>query len=780
MPKLACLLSLLLITACLAEDVGDPSAASQSFAASSPPGYQPPPDDAPVWQGIRWTHATVHYVIDQSGHGANQDSCGAGQAMTQGQIDAIQAAIAEYNALGPVTFIQGDGAGGPPPAGHSFLIYRNVGSTTSAATIRGMPPDGVTANCIVVQPLANSVEGRRIILHETAHALGLDHEQQRPDRDTYLDFNPTCIGSIITSDDEMAKIFGIDPRGLLLTPYDRNSIMQYSSDNTCYSSGGTPGCLDDAGTCLQPPMLYAADPDCTPDKQTDPPGPSDCRWISAPPQLSVHDVNGLYRMYEEARHLGENDVDDNLGTALAVGDFDDDGYLDLAVGAPGQDSVFLWKGTGGSTPGSLGRLVKWKILRPTDSGFESPIGWSVGRFGAALAAGDFDGDGVTDLAVGAPAKDGFPVNFDDGTVFVYSSGKIANSPRRTIGFTRTLTQASLGQPIGVAGDHFGAALAAANLNGDKKATLFIGAPRHTIGGKRSGVVFVVPGAAPTSALQLLRPDAVPGGGLADGARFGAALVAAALNPGGDKTIDLVVGSPETGAAGQTGAVYLFRGHGDGTFTGKQTLRPASSGQEMHFGAAIAVGNFDDSTTTPVEIAIGAPNRSVTFNGNVLDEAGVVYLFKSSTNDLIDFSQSVSFRERADLASPAAGNHFGAALAARPVVSFEGDALRIVARLVVGVPGSAFGGDVEQFAAIRTDGSAQSSVSLGPRLGHGGSDRFGAALAVGNLLPDGNPFEGTEVIAGAPGALDAAGEFDVHLEGVGIAWVPFNQETAIAE
>ncbi len=81
-----------------------------------------------------------------------------------------------------------------------------------------------------------------------------------------------------------------------------------------------------------------------------------------------------------------------LGAAVAAaGDLDDDGLPDVAVSAPGADRVFVWAGSGPTA---------------TLDGLRAGE-----RFGASLSAlGDADLDGVPDLAVGAPLADAPPLN----------------------------------------------------------------------------------------------------------------------------------------------------------------------------------------------------------------------------------------------------------------------------------------------------------------------------------------------------------------------------------
>ena len=90
------------------------------------------------------------------------------------------------------------------------------------------------------------------------------------------------------------------------------------------------------------------------------------------------------------------------GEVLASGDFDADGYADLAVGVPMEDVgredeagvvQVLYGGRNGLT-------ARDQLWRQGKNGVPGTAGDS-NVFGKFLAAGDFDGDGYTDLAIAA-------------------------------------------------------------------------------------------------------------------------------------------------------------------------------------------------------------------------------------------------------------------------------------------------------------------------------------------------------------------------------------------
>ncbi|WP_431043472.1 FG-GAP-like repeat-containing protein [Streptomyces sp. P1-3] len=85
---------------------------------------------------------------------------------------------------------------------------------------------------------------------------------------------------------------------------------------------------------------------------------------------------------------------DYFGGTTSAGDFNGDGYADLAVGAPGED-------VSSDTDGGTTEII-WGSATGLAGGttIADPAPHDHDRFGAAVAAGDFDGDAKTDLVVG--------------------------------------------------------------------------------------------------------------------------------------------------------------------------------------------------------------------------------------------------------------------------------------------------------------------------------------------------------------------------------------------
>ncbi|OEV29118.1 integrin-like protein [Streptomyces nanshensis] len=259
--------------------------------------------------------------------------------------------------------------------------------------------------------------------------------------------------------------------------------------------------------------------------------------------------------------------------ALATGDFDGDGTADLAVA--------YWTSGVPSTQSHV-RLWKWDADRSEMANF-----WNTDNAGVtALAAGDFDGDGHDDLALGE-CREIADENIDDpcGPEELAEGGAVHTHYGSSAGGSfgsraQTLNQDTAGVP-GVAedGDRFGAALAVADVNRDGRDDLIAGAPGEAIGSRAgAGAAWLLRGGAQglldadnAAASVTWNQDTAGVPGVAEaGDTFGAAVASGDGNA--DGVPDVTVGSPGENAS--LGAVWRLPG---GSAGGSAAFSPRTLG-----------------------------------------------------------------------------------------------------------------------------------------------------------------------------------------------------------
>ena len=340
----------------------------------------------------------------------------------------------------------------------------------------------------------------------------------------------------------------------------------------------------------------------------------------------------------------------HFGSALAAGDFNHDGYSDLAVGEPDALNHI------GFRTGIVDILYGGPdgIVVNSDQIIENPFNNGTGdRFGASLAWGFFNGDSFGDLAIGIPNRDvpttialpGSPatVAVDAGAVAVYfGSNAGINANPAAVQFVHQNTQIPFDASdnfgdTAKTGNHFGATLAAGNFNGDSYSDLAVGVPDEELpptAAVDSGAVHIIYGSATglshsgTMSIGEITHGILGGSGAKD--HFGAALAAGDFN--GDFYSDLAVGVPDKNIASNkcSGNLCEDAGAVDVIYGSATGLNPAVGGQFWawtngsipsdhgidafaHFGAALAAGFMNGDGYQ--DLAIGAPGANIFCSNN---------------------------------------------------------------------------------------------------------------------------------------------------------------------
>ncbi|WP_067171684.1 FG-GAP repeat domain-containing protein [Microtetraspora niveoalba] len=252
---------------------------------------------------------------------------------------------------------------------------------------------------------------------------------------------------------------------------------------------------------------------------------------------------------------------EGFGATLASGDLDGDGYADLAVGAPGRGgragSVTIAFGAG---PGLSDRLVA--LDRPGDTT----------GFGAALAVGDYDGDGRDDLAVST----------FDAVWVAYGSGGIR---RGRAGWTPVMGNTARVGP-----------LASGDVDGDGYADLAVVYSEDDPADEGMGAVY----RGSREGLADRLPGTFPGWGVGD---------VAIGDLDGDGFGDVVAGNSYADAEDPGGQIYVSRGSARGLEAERVIWTLSSPGMPRApegtdgLGGAVAVGDVDGDGYA--DVAVGA-------------------------------------------------------------------------------------------------------------------------------------------------------------------------------
>ena len=378
--------------------------------------------------------------------------------------------------------------------------------------------------------------------------------------------------------------------------------------------------------------------------------------------------------------IAGDEEDETFGTAVAMGDFSDNGCDELAVGAPGYDDT--------------GRVLLYSVHDCTgaDDAVATQLLWSTTgatsdeQFGTALTTGDFTCNGDTDLAVSAPTrsatadKDGTDYT-DNGAVQLFAGDPslsdlldatpdfsyhpdadatelghrletlaeyrgtdyttsercdafAAGSPvydddRGTVQIFFHDDDGDIQTPIKLdgrdTGDEFGASLAALDspqnteINGHPLTALAVGAPGG--GEDDDGYVEVVEYDEADGEPAVIWDEDGPHAG----SEFGAALTGLDANASGDA--DLAVGAPGFDADDGDGAAFLYLGTPSDLSTSVETTIESDQ-SDTEFAAYLTALSDPDSDTD--DLVVAAPN----YDG-IVGNTGKIFVHPGQKNCYID-------------------------------------------------------------------------------------------------------------------------------------------------
>ena len=443
---------------------------------------------------------------------------------------------------------------------------------------------------------------------------------------------------------------------------------------------------------------------------------------------------------------GPNENNANLGTSVAcAGDVNGDGYSDIIAGATGlDDGINYDEGKAFVYFGSAGGSSAAPNITLDDA---DQLG---AAFGCCVAsAGDVNGDGYSDVMVGAETYD--DTNTNEGVCFIYY-GNAAGTMVSPVCKLDDADQndASFGSSLAPAGD----------VNGDGYSDVIIGAYYYTDGATaQEGRAFVYHGSAAGLSAS---PNNTPDDANQADARFGYS-VASAGDVNGDGYSDVIIGANrfDDGVNTDEGRAFVYHGSAAGLAAAPNSTPDDADQAGAFFGTSVASAG-DINGDGYGDIIIGATD----YDDGVITNEGRAFVYHGSAAGI-----AASPNNTPDDADQS-GVNFGISVASAGDVNGDG-----YSDVIIGASGFADGVNIDEGRAFIYHGSA-AGLSASPDSTPDDADQTGAffgfsVASAGDVNGDGY----SDVIIGAysfdHGFVNEGRAFVYHGSATGTAASPNN-------
>jgi hypothetical protein len=428
--------------------------------------------------------------------------------------------------------------------------------------------------------------------------------------------------------------------------------------------------------------------------------------------------------------LESNQVNAYLGWSVSsAGDVNGDGYSDVIVGAYAYDNGQSSEGGAFIYHGSASGISTTASTTLESNQASAEFGYSVS------SAGDVNGDGYSDVIVGARYYDN--VQSNEGGAFIYHGSASGISTTASTALESNQVNAHFGYSVSSAGD----------VNGDGYSDVIVGARYYDNGEGNEGGAFIYHGSSSgisTTASTTLESNQA-------GARFGYS-VSSAGDVNGDGYSDVIVGAPlyDKGQNNEGGA-FIYHGSASGVSSTASTALEENQDSAFFGYSVSSAGDVNGDGYS--DVIVGA----YLYDNGQTDEGGA-FIYHGSASGISTTASTTLEINQADA-------WFGFSVSSAGDVNGDG-----YSDVIVGAP-RYDNGQINEGGAFIYHGSASgiSSTASTALEENQDSAQFGFSVSsAGDVNGDGY----SDVIVGAylydNGQTDEGGAFIYHGSASGIS------------